>query len=140
MSEISVSNLKDICIEMKNIREKIKNLDSEKKELNAQLSKLKAQTVEHLDEHEINNFDFGDGKVSITEKRTVKMLDKFEFFKWLKERETFEDVVSVNAQTLNSIYRDEYERAQDEGNVDFLTEGLPGVSAPNVFRDIRFLK
>lgn len=137
---MELSDLKSLCLEMNLIREKIKHLDEQKKSYNEKLTELKLQAVETLDQQEIGSFDFGDGKISITEKRSVKMLDKFVFFDWLKERGTFEDIVSINSQTLNKIYRDEFALAQESGDVEFLANGIPGLSEPNTFRDIRFYK
>ena len=97
---MQVKELQAVCLQMKSINKQIKELDDKKKDLNLELSTLKASVVEHLDKLEIKSFDFGEGKVTIVERRSVKMLDKFQFFEWLKTKGTFEDIVSVNAQTL----------------------------------------
>ncbi|MCP3684519.1 MAG: hypothetical protein GY861_17780 [bacterium] len=138
---MEVSKLQEICNRMLEIKEVIAEYDAEKKLLNAELTELKLEMVEHLDEHGLRSFDHGNGKISLTERRSVKMVDKYKFFEWLKRRGELEEVVSVAAPRLNKIYKDELEAAIEDGNVDFLEKGLEefGVSKPNVYRDIRFL-
>lgn len=137
---MELKRLQDMCKRMMVIRAEIAHLDEEKKELNAELSKLKAEAVEHLDEHEIKSFDHGMGKISVVERQSVKIVDKYKLFDWLRKKGTFEDVISVNAQTANRIYRDELEMAKENGDIEFIANGIDGLSEPNIFRDIRFLK
>lgn len=47
-----------------------------------------------------------------------------EFFKFLKEKGVYEQMVSVNSQTLNSFAKIEEKNALDEGNFDFKIPGL----------------
>ena len=139
---MEVKELQQLCERMIKIKETVKEYDDEKKLLNAELSKLKLEAVEHLEEHGLKGFDHGHGKISIAERRSVKMVDKYKFFNWLKGMDKLEDVATINAATLNKIYKDEFEMAVENGDVDFLEHGLEkyGVSKPSVFRDIRFLK
>jgi len=137
---MEVSKLQGLCAEMLFIKSEIEMLDAKKKDFNEVLTKLKAEAVEHLEQHDLKSFDHGGGKIGITERRSVKMEDKYMFFKWLTERGMLEEVVNVASPRLNKIYKDELAAAQDNSDIDFLTNGLPGVSAPNVFTDIRFYK
>ena len=136
----SIETLQKLCFECKDIDIELKKLKDKSAELNDEKTQLRKQILEHLEEHDLKRFDFGDGKVTIAEKTSVKMRDKFKFFDWLREKGIFEDIVSVNAMTLNKIYREEKEKAIDEGDASFIIEGLPGLSEPQTFRDLRFLK
>ena len=137
---MEVAALQILCQEMLKTKSVIKEYKDEITLLNGQLSKLKAEALAHLEKHELKGFDHGFGKISITEKRSVKILDKYKFFDWLKSKNMFDDEISVPAATATRIYNEEYERAEDAADVSFLTDGIDGLSKPSVFRDIRFLK
>ena len=137
---MEINELQELCKKMLEIKETIKEYKDETALLNGQLSKLKAEAIEHLEKHDLKNFDHGHGKIIIAEKRSVKILDKFKFYEWLKKKEIFMEEITVSAATATRIYNEEHERAQDSGDVSFLTEGIDGLSEPNTFRDIRFLK
>jgi len=139
-AEMSLSELQGLCQKMLEIKDTIKEYKDETSLLNGQLSKLKAEAIEHLEKHDLKNFDHGAGKIIISNKKSVKILDKYKFFDWLKSKDMFEDIISVPAATATRIYNEEYDRAKDSGDIDFLTEGIDGLSEPNVFTDIRFLK
>lgn len=139
MSE-TIADLQNVCLEMKELRNQIDRLEDQKKEFNEKLTNLKSIAVGMLENHGLNNFNYGEGKISITERKSVKIEDKYKLFDWLKAQGTFEDVISVNAQKANSIYKEEFEAAQERGDIEFLTQGIPGLSQPTTFRDIRFLK
>lgn len=70
--------------------------------------------------------------------KTPKSLeDKRALFAFLEERGMFDEIVSVNSQTLNSLYKSLSEQAQDEGNFNFR---LPGVEAPTAFTTLKMRK
>ncbi len=74
------------------------------------------------------------GTISRTSRTSVKIPqtpeDKEKLFAWIKEQwgdEGFYAHVSVNSQTLNALYNREYEKAREDGNMDF---SIPGVGEP----------
>jgi hypothetical protein len=55
------------------------------------------------------------------------MEDKMLLFEYLQQRGIFNEMVGVNSQTLNKLYKDEAEAALKEGKLEF---NLPGVAEP----------
>lgn len=137
---MEIRALQKLCLECKDIDVELDKVKEKSKELNVQKSELRKQILEHLEENGLERFDFGDGKVSISSRRSVKLEDKYKFFGWLQEQGIFEDVITIHSATLNALYNKEYERAQESGDLTMLTDGLPGLSEPSVFRDIKFYK
>ena len=137
---MDVQELQSICRKMLDIRKTIKEYTDETKMLNGQLTKLKTEVIEYLEGQGLKNFNHGDGKISVVDKRAVKILDKFKFYEWLKARGSFEETVSITAAKATEIYNEEWEAAQAEGDIDFLTKGIDGLSEPNVFRTLSFRK
>ena len=137
---MDIKDLQALCERMNMVRQQIDDIKEDKKKLEAELATMKKEAVEHLDAHGLKNFDHGQGKISINERKSVSIQDKHVLFNWLKEQNIFEDMVTISAPTANKLYKEELEKATEAGDVDFLTQGIPGLSSPNTFRDIRFLK
>lgn len=139
---MEIEDLKEFCKKMKEVKEQLAVMKKQKTELENEYKRMKAQAVAHLDEHKLDGFNFGEGKISITTRRSVSMIDKYKFFDWLKAKGKFEENISINSGKLNTIYNEELVAAEESGDLDFIVNGLTkhGLSKPNVFRDVRILK
>lgn len=62
---------------------------------------------------------------------------KREFFDYLKEKGVFEDLVTVNSQTLNALCREEERLALDRGEVMFR---VPGLEEPTTYQTLSVRK
>lgn len=76
-----------------------------------------------------------------TENTSVKiprtLEDKEKLFNFLREKGLFEQIVSVNSQTLNSLYKSLAEEALQQGNLDFK---IPGVEEPTIYTTLKLKK
>lgn len=63
--------------------------------------------------------------------------DKEKLFNFLREKGLFEQMVSVNSQTLNSLYKSLAEEALQQGNLDFK---IPGVEEPTIYTTLKLKK
>jgi hypothetical protein len=59
------------------------------------------------------------------------------FFAYLKERGIYDNMITVNSQTLNSFYKTTMEEAMEAGDVDFKIEGL---SEPTLTKTLQVRK
>jgi hypothetical protein len=70
--------------------------------------------------------------------KTPKTLEaKRELFEYLKELGIYEETVSVNSQTLNSLFKTMSQKAAEEGILDFK---MPGVEEPTPVPELRLRK
>jgi hypothetical protein len=77
-------------------------------------------------------------KNSVTTPKTIEA--KKLFFKYLHETHGeifYWDKVSINSQTLNKLYNDEFEEASSQGNAEF---SMPGIDAPTAVISLGFRK
>ena len=51
-------------------------------------------------------------------------ISREEFFKYLKEKEMYETMITVSAQSLNSFAKGEVELAENNGDFEFIPPGL----------------
>jgi len=135
---MEITKLQEMIDKMGELRDVIDMQTEETKKLNKELTKLKTECVEHLDAHGLRRFDGDSHMVYITEKRSLKIEDKFAFYEWLKDRDIFEQVVTVSSAKLPSIYDEELELAKENGDLGFIKDGIPGLSEPSVFKSITF--
>ena len=92
------------------------------------LSELEAKVLNILDSNNMDNFRTERALVSVTHRFSVKTPKtpeaREQFFEYLKSKNLFDDMITVNSQTLTSFYRTEQENALDRGEVDFKMPGI----------------
>jgi len=140
-SEVTISELKQLCQKYKESRAEKEKIAAELKEQNKALAKIEAKIVEYLTENDMKNFSGEFGQVSLTKRVSVKQPAtpeaKAEFYSWLQAKGDFEHLISINSRTLTKYVRDEIEIKQQEGEYGFIPPGLEG---PETTRTISFRK
>ena len=117
------------------LSEEIATLRSEKtdlnkvlKKINERLAKLERQLIEAMNAQQIENFKNEHGNFGITHRFTVRVPQnpdsKRAFFDYLKERNQFEGMATIQSNTLNKWYKDEIEAAKARGDFDFQVPGI----------------
>jgi len=134
MTDIKLSEFKAYCLEMFEQKRKIDKMKTAVSHESKKLEDMKSRVVEYLEEHELQNFDTGEGKVSKMIRSSVKITDKPALFEYLKKEGIFEDLATINFQTLNAFYKERAEKAYNESDFSFK---LDGVSEPTLFTTIQ---
>lgn len=129
-----VEELKAKCLEMIEQKKKCESIKQELKEENLKLESQRAFLAEKLEELGLKKFDTGEGVITRVEKFNVRMENKQKFFDHLREKGIFEDLATVNFQTLNRYYKDEMEIAIEEGAIGF---DIPGVEVSSNFTQLQ---
>lgn len=78
---------------------------------------------------------YKENKTSVATPKTLE--DKKALFDFLESQGIFLEIVSVNSQTLNSLYKSLAEKALEGGDLDFK---LPGVAEPTTFTNLKTRK
>lgn len=88
----------------------------------------------------LQRFDGDLAAVSLVEKTSVKIprdqADREAFFNYLREQGIFDQLISVNSQTLNSWWKQEVEVRRAKG----LSEEIPGIKDISVFYNVQVRK
>jgi len=123
----------------KEIEEQERFIDGRKETLN----KMQGKMLSILERFGRTNYAIpGEGMLIKTERLTVTLPktpeDRESFFKYLRDKGLFEDLVTVNSQTLNAFYKKEFEAAAQEGRaVGFK---IPGISEPKTVVNLNVRK
>lgn len=143
MSEkVTVADLDALVEKIFAQRQKIEALGEETTKLNLELAKMKEQMVLYLKELGREKYATPMGVVSIKERWSVttpkKPEDREAFFNYLKEKGLYEEMISVNSQSLNALFRSEWDAAIERGEA--MGFKMPGVGDPKLFSDLSIRK
>jgi len=141
---ITVEELDNLCLKIKDKRAEIDAKKDELSELNGHLEELSITAVAALKELDRKNFQSKHGTITRKEQWYVNMPKdlnaKRELFEYLKERGVFEDFATVNHNTLNSFFTEEWEAAEAKGPDAIVEFSIPGLEAPKCRESLGFTK
>jgi hypothetical protein len=123
-------------------KRKIEEADAVTTELNKELTVMKGKAVAYLKELGRDSYRTEFGTIGIGEKWRVSIPqtddDKQALFGHLKERGILWQYATVNSNSLNSLFLQDWEIAKKAG--DGMGFKMPGVSDPKLFEDLRMTK
>lgn len=143
MDQVTLKELDHLTTEMFNQRAFCEMKEAELKEHNKKLESLQAKMISVLDRFGRTNYEVpGVGKLVVSERSYVGLpktpQDKEAFFSYLKDKGIFDELISVNSQTLNSFYKREREIAIEEGRA--MGFKIPGIGDPSTSATLRMMK
>lgn len=107
------------------------------KGLNEQLGLIENQAIEALTALNLTSVKHEKGTLILTTRFSVKNPatpeDKKAFYDYLKEKQLFENMVSVNSNSLNAWYKAEMEAAKQSGDFGFK---VPGIAEPSAYQQV----
>ncbi len=117
--------------ELKELRMKAAELKAAKTEIEAKVDGLEEELKAMLEEDGETKLATDDGTIYLSFIDQVSMPkdpeQKEAFYKYLRERDLYDDMVSVNSQNLNGFYRKEAEATNARGDILFSMPGIEGV-------------
>lgn len=137
-TEINVGEFEALCKEIFELRLKEEELENQLKAISEAATEKKHKVMAILDSMgKEKHFVGGMGTLYIQNRFTVTMpkepVAKKAFFDHLREKGIFEDMVTVNHQSLNAYYKNELAAAAEVGNADFK---IPGLAEPNLVKTL----
>ena len=136
--DVTLSQLDQLCMDLADLREKIDDVKNTKSALEQEYEELSQKIVSYLNAHQKDKYDTPLGTFSIRRRLTYatpKTPEEREaFFGYLKKQGVFDDLITVNSQTLNAYAKRELETAKEEGRTDF---EIPGLGDPNLYEKIQ---
>lgn len=137
MGEVTVSEIENLCQKYSEVREKIDATKQDLENFEAERRTFEAKILACLDGLGKTRWDFGSHTLSTVEKFSYKTPKtphaKDELYAYLKARGVYDDLISVNSQTLNAFVKREMEIALEEGKTDF---SIPGLEEPTLYKTL----
>lgn len=125
---MEIEELKILAEKVKIAREEYDKASKQKKEAEELKRLLEGRMLDALEDHDLTRFDAFDSMFLVTHRTSVKTPktpeEREQFFSYLREHGVFEDLISVNSNTLNSYVKSEEALATERGEIDFRIPGL----------------
>lgn len=138
---ITIEQLELMCEEIARQREFVEKIRKEKQAQDKALLDLELKFLEALREVGKDSYKSNVGTLYSIHKVTYRVPKTPEqrqaFFDYLKEKGVYQDLVTVNSQTLNSFAREQFELAKSSGDENF---EIPGLESPEVYETLGFRK
>jgi len=141
VTELTITEFEDLCAEAFRVKAEITSVKLVLSLSEQALKKIQSSIMSYLEALGKDSYKSKAGNVYLSKRLSVKVPKepqaREEFFSYLKEKGIFEDLITVNSQTLNAFYKEEFEAAITNGATDFK---LPGIGEPTYFETLNMRK
>ena len=140
---ITVAEIESLAKQLADKRNLIEELEKPVTQANKEKAELEAKIALALTEMGKDSYKSEYGTVSKVVKWRVNLPqgeDKLKFFEFLRERGMFETMATINSNSLNSFYLEQWEIAKKDDPMAALNFSLPGIGEPKSHDSISFRK
>jgi len=122
-----------LCRDLWDARDEAEIAEQHFKEKSARCEALKAKVQAYMDDAGMEKYHCASrGLVYTTQRMSVTVPKdddrRAQFFAYLRDKGVFENLITVNFQTLNALYKAEFEAAVAAGLPDYK---MPGIGEPS---------
>jgi hypothetical protein len=136
MDEMTVQEVEHVCKLFAQQKKRIEEIEEVLSQENEKLEKIKNKALSYLSHFKKSNYRSEFGMIVRSEILSVKVENKDEFAKFLKDKEIYEDFVTFNNKKVVGLCNEEIEIAQKEGR----EYNVPGVSKPQYIEKVSLRK
>lgn len=145
MEAITVANVEELAKKIQDKRAEKEAKAAELAECNKELVELEQLAVRTLRELGKTSYKSEYGTITRTEKWRVNLPStpeaREEFFAYLKEKGIFEKMITVNSNSLNAFYMQEWDASKDPNDpMASLDFRIPGIEEPKLYETMSFRK
>lgn len=135
--EITVDVLENICEHIYQLKNEAADLEKRRKAANNEKETFQQGLKILMEKLEIDSYPSKSGTISKRDESKYRLLPDDEsrnaFFKYLKDKEIFETMISINSRTLQSFVKQEVELLENEGKFGVLPDGIEETDVHTVF-------
>lgn len=139
---ITVEELEAHCQAIAEMRDEIEKDKATLATKTEALEEMEYKAIGMLKELNKSSYKSNHGMIIRTEKWRVNLPktpeDKAAFFDYLREKGLFDQMITVNANTLNSYWKQEFENVKENAPEEALTFAIPGISEPKLHETLSF--
>lgn len=126
---MEIEELKVLAEKVKIAREEYEKASKSQKEASELKGLLESRMLDALEDADLTRFDAHGVMFVVSNKTSAKTPktteDREKFFSYLRDQGVYEDLITVNSQTLNSYVKSEEALATERGELDF---SIPGIA------------
>lgn len=132
INEVTLVKMEALAKTIDDLRRKETEMKQAKEAVSNELEAREQEMIKILTDNEMKGYRAKVGLLSLafrTSVRTPKTPeDRAAFFEYLKAQGLYDQMISVNSQTLNSFYKSKLDEAVNRGEEDFAIPGLKEVT------------
>lgn len=136
LEQTTIVALDSVCEKYLDLRAKENEIKIQLKAVQEEKDSYENSIIETLKRHKKTNWATNKGLFSYSIRLGVQTpkdpASKKLFFDYLKEKGLFEHMITVNSQTLNAFYKEEFKAAQNRGEKTFVIPGIQETSGQDV--------
>jgi hypothetical protein len=141
-AEVSIKEVSELGLALFAQREVVDRIEAELADAKKVFEELKAKMIATFDKYEMEKWSQkGHGTISKRQNLAWKMPKEHDqreaFFAFLRERNAYDELITVNHQTLNSFCKEELEKAIEADNIEF---SIPGLGEPSSYVTLQIRK
>ncbi len=121
---MKVEELDGLCIELIALKEEVEATDNKLKETREKFRLKQTEVLAAMEKYDKTEMSGPYGKLKIQQREYYKMTDKEAALNWLKERGDFDNLVSVNANTMSSYVKQLVHAKREEGDFCWTPPGV----------------
>jgi hypothetical protein len=136
---VTVQELEAICEKVAKQRAVVEEIGRQKSDAQAELDRLEGVVLSHLEALGKQSYASKVGNFGVSYRSTVRIPqgdDRAKFFEHLKEIGEFNELITVNSQTLNGWYKEKRKFAEEIGKG--MSFSVPGIEEPNLIPQLSF--
>jgi len=137
--QITLHDFEKLVDEAFDERQKMEDYQAEVKKHREVLDKKNKEIMIYLESCGKKGYDHGRGRLTVSEYLSVQVPrdpeSRKKFFGFLKTKGDFDNLITVNSQTLQSYYKAEFETAVKAGAKSF---DMPGIGAPTYYTRLKY--
>lgn len=139
--DITVAEIERLCQRISDQRDVVSKARDAYKQTENELDLLERTLVQNLTDLGKKSYASSVGRFDVRSKAQVRVPkdeSRHVFFEYLKEKGIFEDLITVNSQTLNAWYKEQLRVAEEAGALmDFK---IPGIEEPELTATLAFTR
>ncbi len=140
-TKVTVEDLQTLCERVSEARQVLDKAAEEKKSADNLVDSLERELIEMLSTLNLKSFKTKDYNYIRTVRsmfRVPRGEDRTVFFDYLKDKGLFDEMITVNSQTLNSYAKSVLDAAEREGRLSEVQ--IPGLGQPELTETIQVRK
>jgi hypothetical protein len=119
----TINELKTWCTELQELEKKKKEIKKQVEEIQNEIDERERVITAYLQNNQLERFDFGTGLVYTQQRYSVVMEDE-DAFKTFAGEDVCQALKRFNSSMLNSWYKQEAEKALENGMLEYKPQGL----------------
>lgn len=114
---MEVSDLKEQAQRVRKLKRRKERAERISKKCSSEYESERSKMKYWLENLELDSFRDEGIVLSVRQKQSAKIQDKAAFYEFLREIGAYEELISVNSQTLSKFAREFFEKAEEDGEL-----------------------